>query len=100
MDRTKQSTVKAPWEKLMDTSNEGILEILEQNAKWWEQAAVTCEQTAANHATGKKEEWELLSAVYRERAGRHLQLIEELRKSGNGMHSQASELNFRKSREL
>lgn len=83
----------------MDTSNEEILEILEQNAKWWEQAAVTCEQTAADHATGKKEEWELLSAVYRERAERHLQLMEQLRKSGNGMHGQAGDLNSRKSRE-
>jgi hypothetical protein len=68
----------------MDISNEGILEILEQNAKWWEQAAVTCERTAAQLASGKKEEWELMGAVYRERAGKHAHLIEQMRKNGKG----------------
>lgn len=74
----------ATWEKRMNTSNEGILEILEQNAKWWEQAAVTCERTAAHLPSSEKEEWELMGAVYRERAGKHAHLIEELRKNGKG----------------
>ena len=83
MHAGKQATKRAPWEKLMDTSNEGILEFLEQNAKWWEQAAVTCEQTGAQLVSGEKEVWQLLAAVYRERAEKHAQLNAKLRQNGN-----------------
>jgi len=71
----------------MDTTNNGdILEILDQNAKWWEQAAVTCERTAAQYSNGQKEEWELMAAVYQERAQKVARFIEELRGKGNGAH--------------
>jgi hypothetical protein len=79
---TVKSTVSATWEKRMDSSNDDVLELLEQNASWWEQAALTCEQIAANHGRGTKEEWQLMGAVYRERAQKHTQVIDQLRQKG------------------
>ena len=70
----------------MDTSTQDILEILEDNVKWWEQAAVTCEHTAARLLTGEKEGWQLMGAVYRERAEKHTRLIEQLRRETNAAH--------------
>ena len=66
-------------EKHLDSSTDPVFELLEQNASWWEQAALTCEQIAANHGLGTKEEWQLMGAVYRERAQRHMQIIDQLR---------------------
>ena len=70
----------------MDTSNRDILEILQQNAAWWEHAAVACENIAPRLAAGEKEEWLLLCAVYRERAGIHARLIEQLRRNTDKAH--------------
>lgn len=84
----KQSLVRGRWEKLMEASTESILEFLEQNEKWWEQAAVTCERTAADLAPGEKEVWQLMGAVYRERAEKHAQIIERLRQHGDPARSQ------------
>jgi hypothetical protein len=75
----------------MDMSDEGILEILEQNAKWWEHAAATCENTASL-ASGQKEEWLLLCAVYRERADIHARLVEQLRRKSEGASGQVARL--------
>ncbi|HEY4740847.1 MAG TPA: hypothetical protein VIH76_09665 [Candidatus Acidoferrales bacterium] len=85
-----QSAARGRWEKMMDTSTDGILEFLEQNEKWWKQAAETCERTAVDLATGEKEAWQLLGAVYRERAEKHERIIERLRQNTNGEHIQAA----------
>jgi hypothetical protein len=63
----------------MEDWNETAFDLLEQNAKWWEQAALACEHIAAHNGTGKKEEWQLMGAIYRERAQKHVQFIEQLR---------------------
>jgi len=85
--QSKQFSSKATWGKQMDTTNgNDILEILDLNAKWWEQAAVSCERTAAQSSNGKKEEWELMAAVYQERARKVARFIEELRARSNGAH--------------
>ena len=68
----------------MDNSMQNILEILEENVNWWEQAAITCEHTAARLPTGEKEGWQLMGAVYRERAEKHSRLVEQLRGDNNG----------------
>jgi|SRR5579863_588929 len=76
-----QSMVGEPGEKRLDTSNQSILKILEENAMWWEHASLTCERTAAYLSSGDKREeleWLLLSAVYRERAAMHARLIMQL----------------------
>ena len=80
--RNNQSTVSSTWEKRMDSSTDTVLELLEQNASWWEQAALTCEHIAANHGLGTKEEWQLMGAVYRERAQKHAQILDQLRRNG------------------
>jgi hypothetical protein len=84
MSQSDESIIRKTGERFKDTSDKGILEILEQNAKWWEQAALTCENTAARLPSGEKEEVLLMSAVFRERAGMHARLIEQLRGSENG----------------
>jgi len=64
----------------MNPSMDAILELLEQNSRWWEQAAKTCEQVAAN-GMGSKEEWQLMGAVYRERAQKHFELLDQTRQT-------------------
>ena len=81
--RIKQILTNASWENSMTPSTENILELLEQNAKWWEQAAVLCEHTVAQLEPGRREEWQLMGAVYRERADKHVHLIEYLRQKGD-----------------
>ncbi|HEY4742809.1 MAG TPA: hypothetical protein VIH76_19595 [Candidatus Acidoferrales bacterium] len=63
-----------------------ILELLEQNKKWWEQAAATCEARAVHLPSGEKETEQLMGAVYRERADKHSQAIEGLRKKVESAH--------------
>ncbi|MGA8307309.1 MAG: hypothetical protein WB723_16675 [Candidatus Acidiferrales bacterium] len=80
--RSNQATASSTWEKRMDSSTDSVFELIEQNASWWEQAALTCEQIAANHGLGTEEEWQLMGAVYRERAQKHTQILDELRRNG------------------
>ena len=84
--RNDQSTISSTWEKRMDSSTDSVFELIEQNASWWEQAALTCEQIAANHGLGTKEEWQLMGAVYRERAQKHTQILDQLRRNGISSH--------------
>lgn len=77
----KIDTHSSTREMHLDSSTDLIFELLEQNASWWEQAALTCEQIAVN-GLGTKEEWQLMGAVYRERAQRHMQIIDQLRQRG------------------
>jgi hypothetical protein len=85
-DQSESSRTNATWERSMDTSIQHILEILEENVNWWEQAAVTCEQAATRLATGEKEGWQLMGAVYRERAQKHSRLVAQLRHENNAAH--------------
>jgi hypothetical protein len=83
-EQGQNSVTTAPWEKRMDMAMQEIFEILEENVRWWEQAAVTCEHTAARLLEGEKEGWQLMGAVYRERADKHARLVEQMRRDGNG----------------
>jgi len=82
----EQSRVNATWEKRMDSSIQEILELLAENVNWWEQAADTCEHTATRLPTGEKEGWQLMGAVYRERAEKHNRLVEQFRGGNNSAH--------------
>jgi hypothetical protein len=84
--RSNRSAVSSTWEKRMDSSTDPVFSLIEQNASWWEQAALTCEQIAANHGLGTKEEWQLMGAVYRERAQMHTQILDQLRRNGISSH--------------
>jgi hypothetical protein len=68
----------------MDSSDQRVLEILEHNAKWWEQAAFTCESAAPSSDPEKALVWQLFGAVYRERAGINARLIEQSQRKGDG----------------
>lgn len=76
----------AAGEKSVNTSMQDILKILEDNVKWWEQAAITCENAAVRLPTGEKEGWQLMGAVYRERADKHTRLVEQFRRENNAAH--------------
>jgi hypothetical protein len=89
--QNNQSMAAVPWERLLDTSNQGVLEVLEENVTWWGRAALSCAEAAARLPSGEKErklEWLLLGAVYRQRADMHARLIEQLRRTGDGAHGQ------------
>jgi hypothetical protein len=65
-------------------TSESILEVLEQNARWWEKAAAHCESITAHLLDPrKKEEFMFMSAVYQERADIHAHLVEQLRRGEN-----------------
>jgi hypothetical protein len=78
--QSERSRVNVPWEKRMDNSIQEIVELLAENVRWWEQAALSCEHTAKRLPTGEKEGWQLMGAVYRERAEKHTRLVEQLRR--------------------
>jgi hypothetical protein len=84
--QSERSRVNVTWEKRMDNSIQEILELLAENVKWWEQAALTCEHTATRLPTGEKEGWQLMGAVYRERAEKHTRLVEQLRRENTAAH--------------
>jgi len=82
-ERSTEDSWENPWTlQLTDV----VFELLEQNVSWWEQAALMCERIAENPASGTKEEWQLMGAVYRERAQKHTQFINELRQRRTGTH--------------
>jgi hypothetical protein len=83
-DQRESSQTNATWERSMDTSMQSILEILEENVNWWEQAAISCEQAATRLPTGEKEGWQLMGAVYRERADKHARLVAQMRQANMG----------------
>jgi hypothetical protein len=72
--RSERSTEDSLGESI-NSSIDVVFELLEQNVSWWEQAALMCERIAENPSSGTKEEWQLMGAVYRERAQRHTQFI-------------------------
>jgi hypothetical protein len=60
--------------------SELILEILEQNAKWWEKAAAHCETLVQQASDKNRQELTFMCAVYKERADIYARLAEQLRK--------------------
>src|ERR1700691_2781551 len=85
-DRGQNSVTTVPWEKRMEIAMQGILEILDENVRWWEQAAVTCEHAAGPLPEGEQEGSQLMGAVYRERAEKHARLVEQVRQGNNSAH--------------
>jgi hypothetical protein len=62
----------------MELSTQDTIRFLEENKKWWEDAADLCEHKAKSLRSPDKEIELLLSAVYRERAEMHTIAIERL----------------------
>jgi hypothetical protein len=61
-------------------TSDAVLEILEQNAKWWEKAAAHCERLCQRASDKNIQDLALMSAVYKERADIHARLVEQLRR--------------------
>jgi hypothetical protein len=75
-------------------SEEGldILELLEENMRWWEDAASGCERTAVRlPPQQKKQELFLMCAVYRKRAHIHERLIAELSRNPGSSRQRSSQ---------
>ena len=64
-----------PW----DDPIEEVLSYVESDAERWEDAAHECKHAARTDAPAKAPTWHLLSAVYRERAKNHRELIHRVR---------------------
>jgi len=60
-------------------ASEWMLEILEQNAKWWEKAAEHCETLVERASEKNRQELTFMCAVYKERADLHARLARQLR---------------------
>lgn len=58
---------------------EEVLSLLEGDAKWWGDAAEHCEELTSNLSAEEKAKWQLLVAVYQERAKVHRELVAKMR---------------------
>jgi hypothetical protein len=56
-----------------------LLSFIEGDAKWWEDTARQCGELANNLPPDEKAKWQLLRAVYGERAQAHRELVKSVR---------------------
>jgi hypothetical protein len=56
-----------------------LLSFIEGDAKWWEDTARQCSELASKLQPDEKAEWDLLCAVYGERAQAHRELVKSVR---------------------
>jgi hypothetical protein len=61
-----------------------LLSFVEGDAKWWDDAAQHCERLAIKLSDEEKAKWELLAAVYHERAKVHRELVGKMRQRSGG----------------
>ena len=61
-----------------------VLSFVEGDARWWDEAAQHVEELAIGLAEAKRTKWDLLAAVYHERAKAHRDLAERVRKRSGG----------------
>jgi hypothetical protein len=61
-----------------------VLSFVEGGVRWWDQAAQHVEELASRLPAVEKTKWQLLAAVYRERAQAHTELVGSVRKRSGG----------------
>jgi hypothetical protein len=61
-----------------------VLSFVEGDAKWWDDAAQHVEDLASTLPETEKTKWNLLAAVYHERARAHTDLVGSVRKRVSG----------------
>jgi hypothetical protein len=61
-----------------------ILSFVEGDARWWDEAAQRVEELASGLSEAEQRKWQLLVAVYHERARAHTELVEGVRKNSGG----------------
>lgn len=57
-----------------------VLSFVEGDVRWWDEAAQHLEELASGLPEMEQAKWQLLVAVYRERARAHTELVESVRK--------------------
>jgi hypothetical protein len=57
-----------------------VLSFVEGDVRWWDEAAQHVEDLASNLAEAEKSKWQLLVAVYHERARAYAELVGSIRK--------------------
>jgi hypothetical protein len=57
-----------------------VLSFVEGDASWWDKAAQHVEELASGLPESEQAKWQLLAAVYRERAKAHTELVARIRK--------------------
>jgi hypothetical protein len=56
-----------------------VLSFFEGDARWWDEAAQHVEELASGLREAERAKWDLLAAVYRERAKAHTELVVRVR---------------------
>jgi hypothetical protein len=56
-----------------------VLSFVEGDSRWWEDAARQCNELASKLSPVEKAKWDLLCAVYYERAKAHRELVTKIR---------------------
>jgi hypothetical protein len=57
-----------------------VLSFVEGDVRWWEEAAQHVEELASGLPEAEQTRWQLLAAVYHERARAHTELVGSVRK--------------------
>jgi hypothetical protein len=61
-----------------------VLSFFEGDARWWDEAAQQVEELASGLPEAERAKWDLLTAVHRERAKAHTELVGRVRKRTGG----------------
>jgi hypothetical protein len=61
-----------------------VLSFVEGDARWWDEAAQHVEELASGLPEAKRAKWDLLVAVYHERAKSHTDLVASVQKRSDG----------------
>lgn len=68
----------------MDELLKEVLSFVEGDARWWDEAAQHVEELASGLPESDQAKWQLLVAVYHERARAHTALVESVRMRSSG----------------
>ncbi len=61
-----------------------LLSLVEGDARWWDEAAQHVEELASGLRETERPKWDLLVAVYHERAKAHTEVVASVRKRSRG----------------
>ena len=61
-----------------------VLSFVEGDVRWWDEAAQHVEELASDLPESERTKWDLLVAVYHERAKAHTELVASVRKRSAG----------------
>ena len=61
-----------------------VLSFVEGDVRWWDEAAQHVEELASALPASERTKWNLLAAVYHERARAHTELVATVRKRAAG----------------